>query len=106
MNYGYILYFIKFYVKCFDFTFCLEFCFCKVVKYYVIVECLVRDNNIVFLFDIIIGVLVLYIVFVLFFVNEIVVILLGMIVKIFSYVDFGIGGKSFVVSFLNMFEKD
>lgn len=106
MNYGHILYFTKFYVKCPDSTFCSELCSCKVAKYHAIVECLVRDNNTVLSSDTITGASVSHIVPVSSSVNETVVIPLGMIAKIFSHVDFGTGGKSFVASFPNMFEKD
>ena len=86
--------------------FCSELCACKVAKYLAILECLVRENNTVLSSDTITGASVPHIVPVSTSGNETVMIPLGMIVKIRLHVDFGIGGKSFVATFPNMFEKD
>ena len=65
-----------------------------------------RDNNTVLSSDTITSASVPHIVPVSSSFNETVVTPLGMIVQICLHVDFGIGGKRFVATLPNMFEKD
>ena len=106
LKYGQILYFVKCFRSCPNPVFCPALCICKFPVYHALVECLVIDRKTVLSTDTITGAAVPHIVPLLSKTSGIVVVPLDKIVNICVYIDHGIDGKRFAVTFPNMFEKD
>ena len=105
-KYGQILYFVKCFRRCPNPVFCSNLCTCKFASYLALVECFVIDNNTVLSTDTVTGAVASHIIPLLSEVNETVVIPLDKIVNICVYIDHSNDGKSFAITFPNVFEKD